>query len=160
MGEGTDRVTGERANGEPRKMARELETEITDIRTRLDRSLAELDKRRHELTDVKLQVRRHPMVAVAAGVTVLALLGGVAYAVYAARQRNKPVSKARRLKHAISRMIDEPQKVAKAQPTVPEKILAAAGTAAASILVKKLMERAFDFAEHEARAPARTGRGR
>jgi hypothetical protein len=144
MGEGTDRVNGQRTNGEPRKMARELETEITEVRTRLDRSLAELDRRRHELTDVRLQVKRHPMVAVAAGVTVLALLGGVAYAVWAARQRNKPVSKARRLRHALSRMIDEPQKVAKSEPTVPEKILAAAGTAAATILVKKMMERAFE----------------
>jgi len=146
MGEGTDRVNGQRTDGEPRKMARELETEITEIRTRLDRSLAELDRRRHELTDVRLQIRRHPMVTVAAGVTVLALLGGVAYAVWAARQRNKPVSKARRFKHALSRMIDEPHKVAKSEPTVPEKILAAAGTAAATILVKKMMERAFDTA--------------
>jgi hypothetical protein len=87
-------------------------------------------------------------------VTVLALLGGVAYAVWAARQRNKPVSKARRLKHAFSRMMDEPQKVAKSEPTVPEKILAAAGTAAATILVKKMMERAFDAAGQQARAPA------
>jgi hypothetical protein len=155
MGEGTDRVNGERANGEPRKVARELETEITDIRTRLDRSLAELDKRRHELTDVRLQVKRHPMVAVAAGVTVLALLGGVAYAVWAARERNKPVSKARRLKHALGRMMDEPHKVAKSEPTVPEKILAAAGTAAATIIVKKLMERAFDAAGRETRTAAR-----
>ena len=151
MGEGTDRVNGQRANGEPRK----LETEITEIRTRLDHSLAELDRRRHELTDVRLQVRRHPMVAVAAGVTVLALVGGVAYAVWAARQRNKPVSKARRLRHALSRMIEEPQKVAKSEPTVPEKILAAAGTAAASILVKKLMERAFEAAGKEKQAASR-----
>jgi hypothetical protein len=155
MGEGTDRVNGERANGEPRKVARELETEITDIRTRLDRSLAELDKRRHELTDVRLQVKRHPMIAVAAGVTVLALLGGVAYAVWAARERNKPVSKARRLKHALARMMDEPHKVAKSEPTVPEKILAAAGTAAATMIVKKLMERAFDAAGRETRTAAR-----
>jgi len=152
MGEGTDRVNGERANGEPRKVARELETEITEIRSRLDRSLAELDRRRHELTDVRLQVRRHPMVAVAAGVTVLALVGGVAYAVWASRQRNKPVSKVRRLKHALSRMIDQPQKVAKPEPTVPEKILAAAGTAAATMLVKKMMERAFDVAGRETAA--------
>jgi hypothetical protein len=151
MGEGTDRVNGQRANGEPRKMARELETEITEIRSRLDRSLAELDRRRHELTDVRLQVRRHPMIAVAAGVTVVALLGGVAYAIYAARQRNKPIPKARRLKHALSRMMDEPQKVAKSEPTVPEKILAAAGTAAATMLVKKMMEKAFNAAGQEAR---------
>jgi len=155
MGEGTDRVNGAHTNGEPRKAARELETEITEIRSRLDRSLSELDRRRHELTDVRLQVRRHPLVAVVAGATVVALLGGVAYAVWVSRQRNKPISKARRLKHALSRMIDEPQKVAKSEPTVPEKILAAAGTAAASILVKKLMERAFDAAGQQKRAVTR-----
>jgi len=35
-----------------------------------------------------------------AGVVVLGLLGDVAYAIYAARQRNKPVSKARRLRRS------------------------------------------------------------
>jgi len=141
MGEGTDRV-----NGEPRKVARELESEIGEIRSRLDRSLAELDRRRHELTDVRLQLRRHPMVAVAAGVTVVALLGGVAYAVWASRQRNKPVSRARRLKHALSRMIDQPRKVAKSEPTVPEKILGAVGVTVATMVAKKLVERALDTA--------------
>ena len=132
-----------------------LETEITEIRSRLDRSLAELDRRRHELTDVRLQVKRHPVVTAAAGVALLAIVGGVAYAVWAARQRNKPMSKARRLKHALSRMIDEPHKVAKSEPTVPEKILAAAGTAAATILVKKAMERAFEVAGRDGRAAGR-----
>jgi len=155
MGEGTGRVNQGRANGEPRKAARELETEITEIRSRLDRSLAELDRRRHELTDVRLQVKRHPMAAVAAGAVVLALAGGVAYAVWASRQRNKPISKVRRLKHALSRMIDEPHKMAKSEPTVPEKILAAAGTAAATILVKKVMERAFTLSSETRRSPAR-----
>jgi len=154
MGEGTDRVNHGHAKEAPRKAARELETEITEIRSRLDRSLAELDRRRHELTDVRLQVKRHPMAAVAAGATLLAIVGGVAYAVWAARQRNKPMSKARRLKHALSRMIDEPHKVAKSEPTVPEKILAAAGTVAATMIVKKMMERAFDLAGREARPAA------
>ena len=155
MGEGTDRVNQRHANGEPRKAARELETEITEIRSRLDRSLAELDRRRHELTDVRLQVKRHPLVAAAAGATLLAIVGGVAYAVWASRQRNKPISKARRLEHALSRMIDEPHKVAKSEPTVPENILAAAGAAAASILVKKLIERAFTLSSETRRSPDR-----
>jgi hypothetical protein len=139
MGEGTDRV-----NGEPRKAARELESEITEIRSRLDRSLAELDRRRHELTDVRLQISRHPMVAVAAGVAVVAVVGGVAYAVWASRQRSKPISKARRLKHTLSQMIDKPRKVAKPEPTVPQKILGAVGVTVATMLAKKLMERALD----------------
>ena len=145
MGEGTNRVsTDQRTDGEPRKVTRELESEITEVRSRLDRSLAELDRRRHELTDVRLQVKRHPMVAIGAGVAVVAILGGVAYAVWAARQRQKPVSKARRFREALSRMVEDPHKVAKSEPTVPEKILAAAGAAAATMLTKKLLERAFN----------------
>ena len=144
MGEGTNRVGAGRTNGEPRKVAREIESEIVEVRSRLDRQLAELDRRRHELTDVRLQVRRHPMIAVGAGVTVLALVGGVAYAIYASRQRQKPLSKAARFREALSRMTDKPEKVAKSQPTVQEKILAAIGTAAATMLTKKLLERAFD----------------
>jgi hypothetical protein len=124
----------------------QIEGEISDIRGRLDQSLAELDRRRHEATDVKLQIRRHPAVVAAAGGVVLLLLGGVAYAIWAARQRERPVSKAKRLRLAVGRMIDEPQKVAKAEPTVPEKILAAAGTAAATMLTKKLIERAMNAA--------------
>jgi hypothetical protein len=156
MGEGTNRVGAGRTNGDPRKATRELESEILEARSRLDRGLAELDRRRHELTDVRLQVRRHPMIAVAAGVTALALVGGVAYAVWASRQRQKPLSKAERLREALSRMVDKPHKVAKSEPTVQEKILAAIGTAAATILTKKLMERAFDTLGQEgaARDPA------
>lgn len=156
MGEGTNRVNAGRSDGEPRKVAREIESEILEVRSRLDRQLAELDRRRHELTDVRLQVRRHPMVAAVAGITVLAVLGGVAYAVWAARQRQKPLSKAQRLREAISRMVDKPHKVAKSEPTVPEKVLAAVGTAAATMLTKKLLERAFDTLGQE-REPSRAG---
>jgi len=46
-----------------------------------------------------------------AGVVVLGLLGDVAYAIYAAPQRNKPVSKARRLRRALARLIDPPEEV-------------------------------------------------
>src|SRR5205085_79115 len=44
--------------------------------------------------------RRHPAAVAVAGVVVLGLLGDVAYAIYAAPQRNKPASKARRLRRA------------------------------------------------------------
>jgi hypothetical protein len=145
MGEGADGVNGQTSmtNGHD---SQQIEGEISEIRGRLDESLAELDRRRHEATDIKLQIRRHPGAAAVAGGVVLLLLGGVAYAIWAARQREKPMSKAKRLKLAVSRMIDEPQKVAKAEPTVSEKILAAAGTAAATLLTKKLIERAVNAA--------------
>ena len=152
MGEGTAGLNGHgtarNGNG-----LHEIEGDISEIRTRLDQSLSELDRRRHEATDVKLQIRRHPAVVAAASGVVLLLLGGVAYAIWAARQRERPVSKAKRLRLAVSRMIDEPQKVAKGDPTVAEKILAAAGTAAATILTKKIIERAMNTAGQ--RPPAR-----
>ncbi|MFL5376273.1 MAG: hypothetical protein ACJ787_00060 [Myxococcales bacterium] len=147
MGEGADRMNG---NG-----SHQIEGEIAEIRGRLDQSLAELDRRRHEATDVKLQIRRHPAAVAVAGGIVLLLLGGVGYAIWAARQRERPVNKAKRLRLALSRMIDEPQKVAKAEPTVPEKILAAAGTAAATILTKKIIERAMNEAGRKEPARAR-----
>ena len=65
------------------------------------------------------------------------------------------MNKAKRLRLALSRMIDEPQKVAKGEPTVPEKILAAAGTAAATILTKKIIERAMNEAGRKEPARAR-----
>jgi hypothetical protein len=131
-----------------------IEGEISEIRGRLDQSLAELDRRRHEVTDVKLQIRRHPAAVAAASGVVLLLLGGVAYAIWAAHRREQPMNKAKRLRLAVSRMIDEPQKVAKGEPTVAEKILAGAGTAAATILTKKLIERAMNGAgrKHPTRA--------
>ena len=145
MGEGAAGVNdqGSMTNGNG---MHEIEGEISDIRGRLDQSLAELDRRRHEATDVKLQIRRHPAAVAAAGGVVLLLLGGVAYAIWAAHRRQQPINKAKRLRLAVSRMIDEPQKVAKGDPTVAEKILAAAGTAAATMLTKKLIERAINAA--------------
>ncbi|OLD92871.1 MAG: hypothetical protein AUG84_00310 [Chloroflexi bacterium 13_1_20CM_4_66_7] len=122
------------------------------IRGRLDHSLAELDRRRHEATDIKLQIRRHPGAVAAAGGVVLLLLGGVAYAIWAAHRREQPMNKVKRLRLAVSRMIDEPQKVAKAEPTVPEKILAAASTVAATMITRKLIERAMNTAGQKQRA--------
>jgi cytoskeletal protein RodZ len=68
---------------------REREREIEHLRTRLDRSLAEVDRRRHELTDLKLQVRRHPRVVAGTGVVVLGLLGGVGFAIWRAVKKRE-----------------------------------------------------------------------
>jgi hypothetical protein len=45
----------------PREEARRLEDEIAKLREELGALVAELDQRRHELTNVKLQVRRHAL---------------------------------------------------------------------------------------------------
>lgn len=136
MGEGTARV-------EEKKAPREIEREIEHLRTRLDRSLAELDRRRHELTDVKLQMRKHPRVFIGAGAVVALMIGGVAFAIWRARERQKPLAKAHRLRIAIGRAVDQPQLVAN-EPSVGQKIAAAVGTTVAVTVAKKLLDRAWN----------------
>ena len=131
------------APAEPRS-PREIESDIEHLRTRLDRSLAELDRRRHELTDVKLQMRKHPAAFIGAGAVLILMLGGVGYAVYRSRKRQELPAKAKRLRIAIGRAVDAPEKVARGEPPVWEKIAAAVGTTIAVSLTKKLIDRAWN----------------
>jgi hypothetical protein len=126
------------------KPAKEIEREIDDVRVRLDKTLAELDRRRHELMDVKLQVRKHPeTLAIAAGVLVLAA-GGIYLAVRRTQKRNEPLERARRFrlatKRAVTRAVEHPERVAR-EPPVWEKIAAAVGTTIAVALTKRLLDR-------------------
>lgn len=138
MGEGTPRVM----KVVPAERARGLETEIEHLRTRLDRSLSELDRRRHELMDYKLQMRRHPQALMIAGGVLLLLFGGVAYSVYNSRKHGLAMRRARKYKGAMRRAVDHPENVArKSEPGVGAKILASVGTTVAVALAKKLIER-------------------
>jgi hypothetical protein len=125
------------------KPPREIEREIEHLRTRLDRSLAELDRRRHELTDLKLQMRKHPQVFIGAGAAVALLLGGIGFAVWRSRKREELPNRVRRIRMAFGRAIDEPEKVARGEAPAWEKILAAVGTTIAVSVTKKLLERAW-----------------
>jgi hypothetical protein len=123
---------------------REIEREIDHLRTRLDRSLAELDRRRHELMDVRLQMRKHPAVFIGAGAVVALMLGGVAFAIYRSRKREQLPQKAHRLRIALGRAVDNPKKVARGEAPVWEKIAAAVGTTITVNLTKKMLERAWN----------------
>ena len=133
MGEGTSRVTAQTLGGE-----------IATVRYELDELLSELDRRRHELFDVRLQLRRH---ALGATLTTLAFVAtasaGVGFSVWRQRRRQRVTAQAGRLRHAIARMTEHPERVA-AEPTIPGKIIAAAASAAAAALVKKLLERGVE----------------
>lgn len=137
MGEGTVGVV------EEKKPAREIEREIEHLRTRLDRSLAELDRRRHELTDVRLQLRRHPQVFIGAGAAVALVVGGIGFALWRSHRREELPQKARRVRIAFGRAVDKPEKVARGEAPAWEKILAAVGTTIAVSLTKKMLERAW-----------------
>jgi hypothetical protein len=135
VGEGTARVE--------ERPPREIEREIEHLRTRLDRSLAELDRRRHELADIRLQMRKHPRVFIGTGAFVALLLGGVAFAVWRGNQRERPMAKAHRLRIAFGRAVEHPEKVARGDAPVWEKVLAAVGTTIAVSLAKKLLDKAW-----------------
>jgi hypothetical protein len=141
VGEGTARVNGnEKAETRP---PREIERDIEHLRTRLDKSLAELDRRRHELTDVRLQMQRHPGVFVGAGAVVALMIGGVAFAIWRSRKREELPQKAKRLRIAVGRAVDDPKKVARGEAPIWEKIVAAVGTTIAVNLTKKMIDRAW-----------------
>jgi prefoldin subunit 5 len=128
------------------KPAAEIEREIESVRMRLDRSLAELDRRRHQLMDVKLQVRKHPQAVMIAG-GVVVLLVGVGW--LAARSAHKaaedPRRRAKRLKKATRRAMEHPERVAQ-NPPLWQKIAASVGTTIAVAVTKRLLDRALQDA--------------
>jgi hypothetical protein len=136
VGEGADRV--KERDGSPRRIEGHIET----LRHELGDLVGELDRRRHEAFDLRAQARRHPVALAVVGVVVAALVGiGVALVVRRRSERERPLNRARRARLAMERLIDDPERFAH-EPRVAEKVLAAAGTALASILVKRAMGRA------------------
>ena len=127
----------------PRESSRQLEGEIAMLRDELGGLVAELDRRRHELTDVKLQAKRHALGATLTGVGLLASAAGFVWlGAWRARRRRTTMARIGRLREAVSRMVERPERVA-TEPSVPVKILTAAATAAVATAMKKVLERAL-----------------
>ena len=89
-------------------------------------------------------MRKHPVVFIGAGAVVVLLLGGVGFAIYRSHKREEIPQKAKRLRIAIGRAVDEPHKVARGDAPVWEKIVAAVGTTIAVSLTKKIIERTWN----------------
>jgi hypothetical protein len=83
MGEGTTRVV---ENNGADDRVRELDTEIGDVRRRLDALVMELDRRRHNVTDWRRHLRRHGR-TIAVGVLVVAVAVTVPVALARRRAR-------------------------------------------------------------------------
>jgi hypothetical protein len=138
MGQGADRVkNGSAGPGDVHRVAGEIDV----LRHELGGLIGELDRRRHEALDVRLQVKRHPVI-VAAVVTVAALLvgGAVALMVHTTRERQRPSRRAREVKDALSRLLEHPREVA-SQPSIGNKVATAVGVAIATALAKRLLDR-------------------
>jgi len=136
-----------------------LEREISGIRDELGALVGELDRRRRDLFDVRGQVRRHPVAASLAGLAVAAVLGGsVALLIHNARRKQRTSYRTKQLRVAFGRMMEHPERVARGEAPPAEKILAAVGTAIATLLVKQALARAVP--SPQAAQAARTHNGR
>jgi len=67
---------------------RALESEIERLRTEIDAMVGELDRRRHEAFDVRLQMRRHAGLVVAVGSAAVMLALGAGAAWISSRRRH------------------------------------------------------------------------
>jgi hypothetical protein len=151
MGEGATgmKVTaidyGPRLEISPQETVRQLNGEIAMLREDLARLVAELDRRRHEALDVKLQVKRHALGVVLTGAAVLAAPLELGLATRRARSHRGLLAKARQVRDGLSRIVERPERMA-TQPTVLTTILTAAANAAGAIVIKKMLERRFERA--------------
>jgi len=130
----------------PRESSRQIEGEIALLREELGGLVAELDRRRHELMDIKLQARRHALGAALTGVGLLASAAGFVWlGAWRARRRRTVTARLGRLREAVSRMVERPERVA-TERGIPAKILATAASAAAATAIKKVLERGLQYA--------------
>jgi hypothetical protein len=144
MGQGTTRVVDDHgADGR----VRVLGDEITDVRRRLDALVMELDRRRHNMTDWRRQIRRHGRsVAVGALVVAIAVTAPVMMARARSRRRSAVLSrgaaltsKARRLGQALERIADDPDRVAPAAAGLGSRTAAAVAAMMAQIIATTIV---------------------
>lgn len=127
MAEGT---TGVEGRGSDVRVL-DLAHEVDEVRARLDRALAELDRRRHKLTDL-----RRPVVLLGAAGLIAVFIGSITLAVRTSRERKKPLARARRARLAFSDVVRHRKRWAHEELPVGQKTLAAVGSAAAATLVR------------------------
>jgi hypothetical protein len=141
-----------------RQATRQLDAEIAKLREDLALLVAELDRRRHDLLDVRTQVRRHARPVILTGVTLLGAASALVWlAVTRNRQQQSARARAGRLRDAVARMIDRPERVA-AAPTVPARIFTAVATAALTTTAKRILDRGIQGLLDGRPRPVRGGR--
>jgi hypothetical protein len=132
----------------------QIEAEIAALRDELGALVGELDRRRHELLDVRLQLRRHAWHVAVAGVGLSAAIAGLIWlGAGRARRRRGLLAKASRLREGVARMVERPERVA-AEQTVAGKLLTTAATAAVATAATKAVERAVLAAVNWSSAPS------
>jgi hypothetical protein len=93
-------VVNTRGEEQPAVEISRLRTEIDATRDELGTYISELDRRRHEALDLKHQVKKHPGLAIGAGVAIIGVVAGAVVMVIRAR---RPEARARRLQRKLKR---------------------------------------------------------
>ncbi|HEY6099310.1 MAG TPA: hypothetical protein VIW03_07760 [Anaeromyxobacter sp.] len=115
--------------------------EIESLRNELGGLVAELGRRRREAFDVRLQVRRHPIVVAVAAVAAALVVGGlVAMSVRGRRIRSTRRYRAGETRRAMARIFDHPERVG-AHPSMGHKVATAVLTVVATTLAKRALAR-------------------
>jgi len=171
MGERASRIEqaewsgdGHRApSASPPETVRLLGAEIAEIREDLGGLVAELDRRRHDLLDLRLQLRRHGPAVAAVVISFVGAAAGIVWlGVWRVRKRRTLMERAVRLGRTVKGMIDSPERVAAVAPTpVAIKILTTAATTVAGTAVHWALTRAMEtLRESASDARARADRDR
>lgn len=131
--------------GSPEARAVELDFSIAATRMRLGSLIEELDRRRRRAMDVSTQLRANakPLLLAAGGIAVLVGIS-IGLRVARNRRRNRPIERVRRFGRAVSRMIDDPDRVAAPPPDPTARILMAMATTAATTIVAAAVKRTFE----------------
>jgi hypothetical protein len=110
---------------------RAIESEIVRLRGDLDGIVGELDRRRHEAFDVRLQLRRHSgLVAAVGGVTIVLVVAGVAAWSASRRRQDRLLVRLQHLARAIAIMSRHPERLERALEGQPQPGTAITGALA------------------------------
>jgi hypothetical protein len=141
-----------------------LERSANRTRERLVETLSAIDHRRHELTDIKYQVKKQvhehaKMIAIAAGLVVTGLGTLIGVSIYHFATRRERVRRERWM--ALRRFWAHPERIARKNPpkgTLPSdvvrKVLTSLLTFAAVELSKRMIRRALPRGEEQRQRPA------
>jgi hypothetical protein len=120
----------------------ELEREVDRIRGNIADLIRELNHRRHEALDLRLQFREHAGRMLLVGAVVVATIaGGIALVLSRLRRRRSIRLRVGQLRGALRRIAKHPERLAETGPSVSRKVAAAGGSAIASVLGKRLAKR-------------------
>ena len=130
------------SEAEPELSEETIELDVEDVREDLGDTLSELDRRENEWSDWRRQLRKRAVGLSLGGASlVLAIAGAVAFANWRRQEWNRPMAKARRFRDAVSRMVEKPELVARPEPSIGRKALAAAAAAVSGTMAKFLARR-------------------